>query len=116
MIIVVLKVEGSEYSGKAESRRRPILLLVMPVAVATAVAWIDSRPTWDDAGVTAMLLIFTAAGGSLGGLSWRLASVLVGGPIVLWEIWHGPGVLIVVPVVVAGAIAGMVVRRWTRLV
>ena len=37
--------------------------LVQPVAVLAglAIAWIDSRPTWDDTGVTAGMLLLSAA-------------------------------------------------------
>jgi hypothetical protein len=36
-------------------------LLVLALALGLAIAWIDSRPHWDDAGITAGLLLLSAA-------------------------------------------------------
>jgi hypothetical protein len=36
----------------------PVLLAV---ALGIAIAWIDSRPNWDDAGISAFLLVLSAA-------------------------------------------------------
>jgi uncharacterized membrane-anchored protein len=38
-----------------------LLLLAAGTGVGLAIAWVDSRPTWDDAGVTAFALLLSAA-------------------------------------------------------
>jgi hypothetical protein len=40
---------------------RDALLLVAALAVGAAIGWIDSRPTWDDTGVTVAALVTAAA-------------------------------------------------------
>ena len=84
------------------------------LAAAAMIAWIDSRPSWDDAGVTAALLFLTAGGSAISGVPWWLASVLVGAPIILWEVWTGPGVFVALPFVLAGAVAGFYLRRLLK--
>jgi len=92
----------------------PRFALIMTVAVALAIAWLDSRPSWDDAGITALLLFLTAAGSAISGVSWWLSCILAGTPIVLWELWTGPGVLIAIPFVLAGGLAGFFLRRLLK--
>lgn len=42
--------------------KRPLLPLLIPAAgLGLLVAWVDSRPSWDDAGITAGLILLTAA-------------------------------------------------------
>jgi hypothetical protein len=40
---------------------REPLLAVIALAVGIAIAWVDSRPTWDDTGITAVSLLGAAA-------------------------------------------------------
>jgi hypothetical protein len=93
------------------------MLLVCAVAAGLAIAWVDSRPTWDDAGVTAFSMVIAAA---------ILALISPGRPW-LWALGVGiwiplhtlvrtasPGavamfVLLIFPF--AGAYAGMAARR-----
>lgn len=42
-------------------KKRDAILLVVATAAGLAIAWVDSRPTWDDTGVTTLLLVVTAA-------------------------------------------------------
>ncbi len=42
------------------SWREP-LLAVVAVALGVAIAWVDSRPSWDDTGITAISLLGAAA-------------------------------------------------------
>jgi hypothetical protein len=42
-------------------KHRDAVLLVVATAAGLAIAWIDTRPTWDDTGVTTLLLVVSAA-------------------------------------------------------
>jgi hypothetical protein len=75
------------------------------------IAWVDSRPGWDDAGLTAAALVITAALASLARVPPWLAAVLVAGPMLVAELSSGTGVLLAIPFAIAGACAGVFVRR-----
>jgi hypothetical protein len=93
------------------------LLILASIVIGLAIAYIDSRPHWDDAGITAGLLLMSA--GLLGLVApqrpwlWALA-------IGIWIPVHtmiqhpGPKALTVLVVLVfpfAGAYAGMAMRK-----
>ena len=78
------------------------------------IAWLDTRPRWDDAGVTASAITMAAAVGSFVRIPPWLAAVLVAGPIVAVELSRSVGVLIAVPLALAGAYGGAFVRRRIR--
>ena len=93
-------------------------LLLASVSAGLAIAWIDARPHWDDDGVTAAFLLM--AGGLLGLLGprrpwlWGLAiglwipiRLILGKPT-LGSIAGG---LVILAIPLAGAYAGMAVRR-----
>lgn len=99
-------------------RRLEWMMLAPAVLMGLSIAWIDSRPHWDDAGITAGLLVI---GSGLLGLgvsrrAWRIA-LAVGVWIPAWLILHAKGfgsaaaslIILVFPLV--GAYAGMGVRR-----
>ncbi len=45
-----------------EPGKRPFLAMtLLAVAAGLLIAWVDSRPTWDDSGITAGMLFLTAA-------------------------------------------------------
>ena len=47
----------------AESRTAPLrelIIAALAVTIGTGIAWVDTRPTWDDTGVTAGALLLTA--------------------------------------------------------
>lgn len=75
------------------------------------IAWIDSRPTWDDTGITAGALTIAAAWGAFVGLPPLLGAALAAGPILAAELPRGLGVLLAVPFALAGAYIGAFVRR-----
>lgn len=91
------------------------LLRVISAAVVlgagVAIAWVDTRPTWDDTGVTAMAVMAVAAVGSLARVPAWLATVCAVGPLLVAEISGGQGVLLAVPFALAGAYAGVFIRR-----
>jgi hypothetical protein len=90
------------------------LLLVVALALGGVIAYVDSRPTWDDTGVTAGAIVIScgllgAAGPSRPWL-WALA---VGLWIPLLAIMKSQnyGSLLVLAFAFAGAYAGMGLRR-----
>ena len=95
-----------------------ILLLVIAVALGTAIAYVDSRPTWDDAGVTAAALFLAclALGAASPGRAWLWAlAVGVWVPLVGVGLRHNYGSLIALIFPFAGAYAGVVLRKGIDL-
>ena len=90
------------------------VLLPLAVCFGLLIAYVDSRPNWDDAGITAMALLLTCAG--FGAIRpdrpwvWALA---VGAWIPIFEVpfsrnW---GSLLTLVIAFVGAYAGMGVRK-----
>ena len=75
------------------------------------IAWVDTRPRWDDTGVTAGAIFIVAAGGSLAQVPPWLAAGLVAGPILVAELSGGTGVLLSMPLALAGAYVGAFIRQ-----
>lgn len=46
---------------RARSRRRALRLLPFALAVGFGLAWTDSRPTWDDTGISALAVLLASA-------------------------------------------------------
>jgi hypothetical protein len=96
-------------------RTRPARIVagaILGLAGGLVMAWVDTRPGWDDAGVTAGGLMLAAAlAAGVGAPAW-LAAALVAGPIVLAQRSGGAGIVVVIPLALAGALAGALVRRW----
>lgn len=99
------------------------VLLIGAVAIGLTIAWVDSRPHWDDAGITAGCLLLSA--GVLGLIGPRrpwLWALGIGVWVPLWmpvhifrethQIIFDPLLaLVTLAVSMAGAYTGMVVRR-----
>jgi hypothetical protein len=90
---------------------RFVLVAVAVFCAGLAVAWMDTHPGWDDAGITAGAVMLAAASGALGGVGIWLSATLAVVPILAAELSGGLGVLLAVPIAVLGAVAGRVVRR-----
>ena len=95
-------------------RTREWLLVVVAVAAGLAIGFLDSRPGWDDTGITVGLLILAA--GTATGISGRrpwLWALLVGVPTPLLELPTGGSAasLAAVGFAAAGAVAGWLVAR-----
>jgi hypothetical protein len=61
------------------ANRRLITLAAIALIVGIAIGWNDSRPTWDDTGITAGLLVVAAAAfGVVDPRRWWLWALLVG--------------------------------------
>ena len=79
-----------------------------------AIAYLDSRPTWDDTGITAgAVLIAAGILGALGPERPWLWALCVGGWIRLFEIVPGSNwtSLLALGIALIGAYGGMLVRR-----
>ena len=96
------------------SRAMQGTLFAAAIGLGLLIGYIDSRPTWDDTGVTVgLLLIGTGVLGLLGpGRPWLLA-LCVGIWVPLFGLTHGPnyGSLIALVVALVGAYGGTAVRR-----
>jgi hypothetical protein len=59
------------------------LVLVLSIAFGSIIAWIDTRPNWDDPGVTVGLILIATmiCGGLSPSLAW-LWALLIGGIVV----------------------------------
>ncbi|MGC2638951.1 MAG: permease prefix domain 1-containing protein [Acidobacteriaceae bacterium] len=102
-------------------RRLEWIMLAPAVLVGLSIAWIDSRPHWDDSGITAGMLVI---GSGLLGLAmtrraWMIA-LAVGVWIPLDLIFHAAkfgsaaASLLILLFPLAGAYAGMGVRRLVQ--
>jgi hypothetical protein len=96
---------------------RTRVLFILAVAVGLGIAFIDSRPTWDDTGITVLALLVSGAlfGLVQPGRAW-LWAIAIGIWIPLGAIlrWHSIGSIMMLVVLVfplAGAYAGMALRR-----
>lgn len=94
--------------------RRDALLAVPAVAIGLAIGYVDSRPTWDDVGVTVSLLLIASA--MVAGLSGRrpwLWAVLVGAGVPLFEVAGrgGPASLVALLVAAVGSAIGYGLAR-----
>jgi hypothetical protein len=91
----------------------PLLGTALSLGAGLAIAWVDTRPGWDDTGVTAGLLAIAAAAGALARVPPWLAAALAAGPLLIAELPRGTGVLLAIPVALVGAYVGELVRRRT---
>lgn len=106
----------SPYRTVAEARESTSLRTMLPRAAlallcGVAIAWIDTRPGWDDTGITAVLVLIAAAGSAFARTPPWLAATLTAGPLLIAELPAGTGVLLAVPLAVTGALAGSFARR-----
>ena len=91
---------------------RPSLLLA--IALGLLIAWVDSRPSWDDSGITAGMVFLTAAFfGALRPSRAPLWALAVGVWIPLFGIilHQNVGSLLALAVAFFGAYAGALARK-----
>lgn len=90
------------------------VLLILAVVVGVLIGWVDTRPTWDDAGVTAAAILSVTAilGAAAPKRAWVWA-LAVGGSIVLLNVVLHSSFGSVVALVFAfvGAFAGAFARK-----
>jgi hypothetical protein len=87
------------------------LAAVLVLLAGAAIAWFDTRPTWDDTGITAGALLAVSAAGTLGGLRPWTAAGLAVSPLLAAE-WRDAGLaLLLAP---AFALAGSFIATAAR--
>jgi hypothetical protein len=74
----------------------------------------DTRPNWDDTGVTAGAVLIVSLAGAVAGVPLLLAAALCAGPILCAELGKGTGVLLTVPIALAAACIGAFARTKVR--
>ena len=103
--------------------RRPDrrVLLLAALILGALIAWVDSRPTWDDSGITAGVLLLLSAG--FGAVHPRFAwlwALALGAwiPLVGIVIAHNASMLLVLAIPLIGAYLGVaahyLLHRTTR--
>jgi hypothetical protein len=94
------------------------LLAVASIGLGFVVGYLDSRPTWDDTGITVALLLLTSAmaAGSSGRRPW-LWALLIGAWVPILEIGGPAGLasLTALAVSAVGALGGYALVRGSRL-
>jgi predicted acyltransferase len=96
--------------------RRDGLLALVAAAISVTLGYLDSRPSWDDTGITAALLLLTSAMSA--GLSGRrpwLWALLTGVWIPVFEVWGTAGLasLAALGVSTIGAFGGYLLLRMS---
>ena len=112
---------GEEPLVKAQTRSLRVVeagVFLLALALGLSIAWMDSRPHWDDTGITAGSLLLSA--GLVGFLASRrpwLLGLAVGLWVPLTVIAKHPGIaslagaLVILSIPMAGAFAGAGLRR-----
>jgi len=77
------------------------------LSLGAGVAWLDTRPKWDDTGITAGCLLLAAGVVAAARLRWWQASLLVACPLMLAECRSaGWGVVVALGFTTVGAALG----------
>jgi hypothetical protein len=96
---------------------KPWFLFLLALAAGLSIGWVDTRPTWDDAGITAGAILVTTAvfGVAMPKRAWLWALAVGGGIAGLNVILNGNVVaLISFLFSFAGSYAGVLVRHALR--
>jgi hypothetical protein len=95
------------------TNRREVSGTILALVFGLAIALVDSRPTWDDTGITAAALFACAGLAAIvaGRRPWLIA-LLVGLPTPLLEMpARGPAAFIAVAIAAIGALSGFLAAR-----
>ena len=90
------------------------VLLVVAIGAGALITYVDTRPTWDDTGITAVvLLVFSGVLGFVGpGRPWLWALILGSGiPLLSIVRTNNYSSLLVLVITFAGSYAGAAIRR-----
>lgn len=101
----------------AAATQRPLRILrggLVALLIGLALAYLDTRPNWDDTGISAGLLFIGAAAGGQLGAPWFLAAALAVAPLLVAELADNLGLLLTLPIALAGGITGAFLRRLTQ--
>ena len=101
--------------SKPSTVRANIAAGLFALGAGLAIAWMDTRPSWDDSGLTAGALALASGIAAFAGLRWWLVPILVAGPLFVAEFRGlGWGALLICAIALAGAGVGLAVRRPWR--
>ncbi len=106
--------KSSAPDGRDTQKGLFLAMVLLAAAVGLLIAWVDSRPTWDDTGVTAGMIFLTAAlFGALRPFRAPVWALAVGAWVPLFGIIlrRNFGSLLALAVAFAGAYAGALARR-----
>ena len=95
-------------------RKKFSWLLVVALSLGLVITWVDSRPTWDDAGITAaaILLVTAVMGVAMPERAWLWALVVGGWIPVVGIVWQGNyGSVLALVVAFVGVYAGALGRK-----
>jgi len=101
----------------AMPRLRSLIPAILGFLAGAGIAFVDTRPTWDDAGVTAAAVFLVAAtvGAARPRLFW-IGGLAVGLPVLAWNVLlhgnYGSAIAVVIALVGAGVGAAL---RFTPL-
>ncbi len=90
---------------------RTVILAALALGAGLFIAWMDTRPGWDDTGLTAGAVLLAAGLAGLAGVRPWLAALLVAGPMVVAEVTGNRGVLVAAVIAAVAAYAGAGLRR-----
>src|SRR5882762_1703368 len=96
------------------ARYKYSILVLVASSLGNLIGWIDSRPTWDDTGITvAMILCVTAFLGFAAPHHPWISGLLLGIWIPIWNISHYDNyvALFALAIAFAGAYLGALIRR-----
>lgn len=98
-------------NGKVRARAAPSLVGALAVVAGCLIAWIDTRPGWDDTGVTVGLIVLVASTCAVAGLRWWHTALLVAAPMILLEFRTLElGVFFVLGIAALAAVLGQTIR------
>ena len=105
----------AQESGTGTNTLASVLTAALALVVGCCIAWMDTRPGWDDTGVTAGALLLGGILAAALGLRWWVAALLVAAPIVVAE-GRGAGwaVLLMLGFAAGGSALGAALRAVIR--
>jgi hypothetical protein len=95
-------------------RLKFLIILIVAVVIGLFIAWVDTRPHWDDTGITVAMVFLSSAvlGSMMRRHAWLLALALgVWIPLVNIIQFNNYGSVFAIVVAFAGAYAGAFLRR-----
>jgi hypothetical protein len=91
------------------------LLFIIAFAFGLLIGWVDTRPTWDDAGITAAAIIIVTAplGAIMPSRAWVWALTVGGCVLLLNTVLAGVNNRVMLALLISfiGAYAGVLIRR-----
>jgi hypothetical protein len=90
------------------------LQLLLAIIIGLIIGWVDSRPSWDDAGITALAILLATAslGAAIPTRAW-VSGFAVGGSILILNVVlnRNYGAAVALIIAFTGAYAGAAIRK-----